>query len=237
MPTSCTICNHPKRKAIERAIAAGVPLRDIVGQYGGSRGSISRHTSNCLAKALGKAGTARKVVKAAQEDAELAVFKEAVTEVARRDAQSAVTVEMVVSRLFDVLLKLLDACDRDLTDPDDPQVYNLMPRAQEIQIVWEKNEAAKGEKPRWVKKQSTLQAVLDLAFSSENRKLVRDAPVAHNDRTKVLLDVTDRLGKQAEFLAKLEGRFLKSEKPAGEGTTIQLAWITQILIQEGLLKE
>ncbi len=43
MPMTCTVCVHPNRVQIERAIIAGTPLRTIAGQFGPSKTSLMRH--------------------------------------------------------------------------------------------------------------------------------------------------------------------------------------------------
>lgn len=43
MPRTCTICSHPKRKAIEKALVLGTALRNIAKQYGVGHVSIQRH--------------------------------------------------------------------------------------------------------------------------------------------------------------------------------------------------
>lgn len=43
MPRTCTICSHPKRKAIEQSLVQGVSLRDIAGQFKTTKSTIERH--------------------------------------------------------------------------------------------------------------------------------------------------------------------------------------------------
>ena len=43
MPRTCTICKHPQRLEIERAIVAGTSLRSIAGQFGTAKTNIERH--------------------------------------------------------------------------------------------------------------------------------------------------------------------------------------------------
>jgi hypothetical protein len=240
MPRQCTICTHKKRAQIEKKLAASEPLRKIASQFETNTASLNRHKTNCIGGALVKMKTARKAaIKDVHAEAETKVFREAVDDEKRvGPVQSAVTVEGVVARIFEGVMKLWDACDRDLSDPDDPKVYSLRPRASEIRIEYEEFEKpkTKSDKGKWIRRTGTLQEVLDLAFVGGDRRLVRDAAITHNDRAKLLLDTADKLGKNAEFLAKLEGRFLPVEKEMGTGNTIQLAVVQNILIQCGLLK-
>ncbi|MDE1904975.1 MAG: hypothetical protein KGH75_00810 [Rhodospirillales bacterium] len=43
MPAACTICIHPQREAIDRAIRIADPIRRIADRFGVSLGAISRH--------------------------------------------------------------------------------------------------------------------------------------------------------------------------------------------------
>jgi len=42
----CTICNHPQRVEIDKALVAGVSYRAIASQYGVSREAVGRHKRN-----------------------------------------------------------------------------------------------------------------------------------------------------------------------------------------------
>ena len=45
----CSICNHPDRTAIDKALVTrSASMRDIAGQYGVSRSALSRHKANHL---------------------------------------------------------------------------------------------------------------------------------------------------------------------------------------------
>lgn len=48
MPRSCTICTHPERAAIERAMVAGVSYRHVASQWQTSTTSLQRHRAACL---------------------------------------------------------------------------------------------------------------------------------------------------------------------------------------------
>lgn len=52
-PGRCSVCSHPAREAIEKAIQEGVPLRDIENQYGGtSKSSLSRHKQHMAERVI-----------------------------------------------------------------------------------------------------------------------------------------------------------------------------------------
>lgn len=52
MGITCSICNNPQRKEIDRAIAEGGTERTIAGLYNLSKSAVQRHRSNCLSAAL-----------------------------------------------------------------------------------------------------------------------------------------------------------------------------------------
>ena len=43
MPQTCSVCRHPQRPAIDRALVAGTSIRDIAGQFSLSRSAVERH--------------------------------------------------------------------------------------------------------------------------------------------------------------------------------------------------
>src|SRR5438874_1481914 len=46
MPRTCTICVHPQRLEIEKAIVTGTSLRDIADQFGPSKNAVMRHRTH-----------------------------------------------------------------------------------------------------------------------------------------------------------------------------------------------
>lgn len=62
VPRTCTICKHPKRLQIERAIVAGESLRDIAGQYGTAKTSVARHRTH-VTEAIARSREARESVR------------------------------------------------------------------------------------------------------------------------------------------------------------------------------
>lgn len=43
MPQTCSVCKHPERAAIDSALVAGEPLRDIAGRFSLGKSSLARH--------------------------------------------------------------------------------------------------------------------------------------------------------------------------------------------------
>jgi hypothetical protein len=64
MPRTCTLCNHPQRDSIDRALLAGDSYRHIASQFGTSTGALQRHKADHLPKTLVKAKAAQEVIRA-----------------------------------------------------------------------------------------------------------------------------------------------------------------------------
>jgi len=48
--SSCRVCQHRERGAIDKALQEGRSLRDIETEFNVSRSTLSRHKRNCLAE-------------------------------------------------------------------------------------------------------------------------------------------------------------------------------------------
>ncbi len=59
MPQVCTICRHPEREAINAALIAGDPFRNIAERTGTSVGALTRHKAEHLPVTLAKATEAK----------------------------------------------------------------------------------------------------------------------------------------------------------------------------------
>ncbi len=54
MPRACTVCNHEKRKQIEKAIINGVSLRKTAKQFNVSPAAVDRHKNKCVTLVIHK---------------------------------------------------------------------------------------------------------------------------------------------------------------------------------------
>ena len=61
MPRTCTICTHPERVEIDKAILAGEPFRKIAERTGTSTPALFRHKCNDIPTVLMKAQEAKEV--------------------------------------------------------------------------------------------------------------------------------------------------------------------------------
>jgi hemoglobin-like flavoprotein len=64
VPRTCTVCSHPKRSAIEKALVAGEPFRDIARRVAVSKDALARHRAEHLPPRLAKATEAKEVTSA-----------------------------------------------------------------------------------------------------------------------------------------------------------------------------
>lgn len=64
MPRSCTICSHPEREAVDRALVEKVPNRRIASQYDVSERAVRNHKANHLPATLAKSQDAQEVAEA-----------------------------------------------------------------------------------------------------------------------------------------------------------------------------
>jgi hypothetical protein len=64
MPRTCTVCAHPDREAIDRALVACEPFRNIAERFGTSATALFRHKAEHLPAALAKAQEAAEVASA-----------------------------------------------------------------------------------------------------------------------------------------------------------------------------
>jgi hypothetical protein len=64
MPRQCSVCVHDQRNAIETALIAETPYRDIARQYQVSKDAVSRHKAEHLPVHLSKAKEAAEVAQA-----------------------------------------------------------------------------------------------------------------------------------------------------------------------------
>jgi hypothetical protein len=113
MTRVCSVCTHPQRQAIDKAlIAAATPYRHIASRYALTTTALQRHKADHLLATIWEAWQRER----ADNGAELA-----------DDLRG----------WMDRLTKLLDACDAWLTDPDDPTRYDLNPRSHEVWVHYE----------------------------------------------------------------------------------------------------
>lgn len=64
MPRACTVCSHPEREAIDRALVEGTPNRRIASHHDVTERAVRNHKANHLPATLAKSQDAREVAEA-----------------------------------------------------------------------------------------------------------------------------------------------------------------------------
>lgn len=111
MGRTCSICTHPERVAIDKALVAGESNRAISRRFHVSKDAVARHRAEHLPATLAKAAEA-------QEKA------------------NALDVMRELQRIFQRANMLFDACDAWLRDPEEPSRYTLEPRAGDVMVIY-----------------------------------------------------------------------------------------------------
>lgn len=131
MSRVCTVCTHPQREVIDRALVTGEPVPAVAARYDLGRRSVQRHKDTHLPASLTQAHDAAEVASADSIMAEL---------------------RGVMARVQ----KLFDACDRWLRDPENPDQYDVGPRSDDVRVLYA--EVVNG---KTVRKRARLSALLE----------------------------------------------------------------------------
>jgi hypothetical protein len=254
----CQICISPNREAIEAAAMERAPhvVEREFAPDGPSDTAIWKHMRKCVPRLAAEIRDARerwrrqdekrrlKLAQGAQAeyDAQQVVRQEVLgeqtVEQAKKDLTTYRKLEDLVNELLTRTKKLYDALDEYLTHPDDPERYILDAHASEIKIIWEELDEAyftEHGRQKWTRKAGTLQEALALAFSNGHRRLYKNNPIKFADPRKLIDDVANTQIRTIDQIAKLQGWYRPVEKTFGEGDTVQLVVIQNLLVQHGLL--
>lgn len=191
MPRSCTVCSHPKREEIDRAIAAGIESnRAIASEYSIHVGSLRRHVVNHLPRQVAKA---REIE---QEQRSQAIVRE------HNEADETQAAGLITElTLFVQRVRLLyDACDAWLRDADDPSKYDIAPRSEDVMVTYLEHVDSR----KTVKKKAALSQLLERALRPDQEVVFVETKAA--DPRELLLKTFDRLKSQLELVAELEGK-------------------------------
>ena len=179
MPRVCTVCTHPQREAIDKALVAGMPASAVAARYGSTRAplgrqSLWRHRDDHLPTMLAKA----------QEAAEVAAADSLMAEL--RQYMGRVQL-------------LYDACDRWLRDPENADQYDVGPRAEDVRVLY-----AESVNGKTVRKRARLSELL-ARVGEETRLTVEKGEYRHADPRELLLKTAAQLQSSLELLGKLLG--------------------------------
>lgn len=187
MPPRCTICKHKRTSEINKAIADGQSYRAIALRFGFSHTSVQRHIENCLELEFG------------------VIVQEAKTEQSFDFANE-------LHSLYGRSLKMFDAFDRWLRDPDNPDEYNIDPRDDEMTIVYlDHTDHDQHGNPK--QKKDTLRRLLREINANLDKEGIQVMSKAVDNR-KLYLDTFKTITDRLEQMAKFYGLFKKdAENP------------------------
>jgi hypothetical protein len=192
MPRKCSVCAHPERDTIDKAILAEGILRALARQYGLSRDALERHKKDHIAAALAKTAAAQALTNAEGLAAE-------------------------IQRLMVRINLLYDACHRWLQDPNNPEQYDLGPRAEEVRVIYLDRVGN-----QVVRRKAKLSELLPKI--EQDGRVVEAVEVKRADPRELILKTSQRLEGQLELLAKLLGEL--QEGPTINNILVMPQWQT-----------
>ena len=164
----CSVCDHPQRSEIDKSLAVDKSsIRDIALQYGVGHMAVQRHKqSGHVSQAL-------------------------VTYERDRKSGSLITTAEIFHRNVERLSLAQDAVHRWLTDPDQPDRYDIGPRAGEVTVTYDDwQDLSEQGKP--TKKKATLGVLLKEA-ERVHGITVTGFEFKHADPRKLLTDYSSEL--------------------------------------------
>ncbi len=180
MPRTCTICTHPERTTIDDALVARAPYRNIAERFATSIGSLVRHKMDHLPAHLAKAEEAKEIARADSLTAEL-------------------------KRIMARINLLFEACDRWLRDPENPEQYDIGPRAEDVSVTY-LEPAGEG---KVIRRKARLSKLLPQV--EKDGRSVTLVEVKYADPRELILKTAQRLEGQLELLAKLLGELQEGQ--------------------------
>jgi len=178
----CTVCQHPDRQAIDKALVAATdPYRHIAARYALSTSALVRHKADHVLADL------------------LAAWE-------GERAQNGQELVGELRRWMGYITKVLDACDRWLTDPDDATRYDLGPRAHELMVHYERVEPGPAGRPVVVRRKARLADLLARAEAGLGDATITLVEHKAADPRKLIIDATARLEGHLRLLAELVGK-------------------------------
>jgi hypothetical protein len=198
--TRCTVCDHPDLDAIDEGLVGGLTCAGLARRFGLSRYAINRHKLRHLPKIL--AGVAPQAGPPRREGiAALARAEE------QRRTTRAADLVAELQRVFERANLLFDACDRWLRDPDDPQRYEIGPRAEDLSVVY----TEPGPRGAPVRKKARLSYLLAQVQGAEEERRIELVETKHADPRELILKAANTLREQLELLARLLGELREGE--------------------------
>ncbi len=206
MARTCTICRHPARVEIDKALIDGTANRRIAAQHAVAETSLRRHKADHLARLLAESGPFATAVAHPADRAGSIVAH------AAQRAVDDLDIRAQLRRHTERVNLLSDACDAWLRDPDDPSRYTLDPRAEDLMVLYEDlTDRTRGGDPK--RKRATLADLLERVSSldiavqvverkhADPRELVLKTADAAKAQMTLLVTVLDKLHSQQQVEA------------------------------------
>lgn len=182
MTCTCTVCSHPERATIDKAlVAVQNPYRDIARQYGLSKDALLRHKADHLLA---------EIVAAWQVERQ----------------GNGLELAGEVRGWMTTIGKMLRACDEWLTDPDEHTRYDLRPRAYELLVHYEVTERGPGGRPVVARRKARLSDLLPRVQAVHEGLNVTMIEHKAADPRKLLLDTTKTLESHLRLVAEIAGK-------------------------------
>ncbi len=124
MSRTCTVCGHPERHAIEKALVAGGAYRDIAGRYNLTKSAVERHKAEHLPVALVRGEAAREEAHALDVLQQLRTINGAALTVLR-DARTAGDGDLAL-KAIDRIHRQIELQAKLLGDLDERPVINVL---------------------------------------------------------------------------------------------------------------
>jgi hypothetical protein len=164
-----------KKKAVKQAIIRGETKSKIARNAGIPQQSVYRYANKDLPEEIAKARVA--------------------------DGNVADTfIKDEIHHVLDKMRKLYDACDEYLQDPDNPEKYDLHPRAWEFDVIYREVEPDTG---RMVNKKASLQALLERIDQDGYQPWT--VSMKSTDPRELIVRTAAATAKSLELLGNLEG--------------------------------
>ena len=177
--TKCSVCLHPEMKAINSAIWNREQCRAIAAQFGVDKSTVSTHARKCLGKAINQ------------------IHEE-------RQRKGAIDVETEFKENLAFAKRLRTAAEEYLSHPDDPLKLAILPRADEIDVVYfDYNDFGK----RGPKKKTAKLSMLLATIRDETPFKPDKVTIKHVDIRKFALDAIETADTCIDKFARLGGLY------------------------------
>lgn len=197
---------HPKRKSIEADLAdPNMTLAAVARKWELPRYAIQVHMRR--------------------------MYKEVAIALHERRVDRGNYVLDTINKVTEKLERMLDACEDYLLDPDDPQKYNLGPRASEIEVIYyvpsKEHAGRRGAEGATARKKDKLQTLLNIALKD---KYAQDVVVNYKyaDPRVLLGSTADSVERQIRLLAQIQGKIKDASQ---EMTQVVLMQIQNVIVE------